>query len=116
MQHDRDRVLDRAGFAPVRSEQKLASSRSIRCGISESAYLRTDEAGIYQYSAFGLSSLALRKEEMEALVVSPYSTFLALMVDGPAAFKNLRRMSRLGWSGRYGFFEAADFTSSNSSR
>jgi len=111
-----DTLLERARIGAVRAQRNFAASRRIPWGISESAYSRTDEAGIYQYSAFGLSSLALRKEEMEALVVSPYSTFLALMVDGPAALKNLRRMSRLGWSGRYGFFEAADFTSSNSSR
>jgi hypothetical protein len=110
-----DTLLERARVGAVRAQRTFAVTRRIPWGISESAYSRTDEAGTYQYAAFGLPSLALRKGEMEALVVSPYSTFLALLVDGSAALKNLRRMNRLGWSGRYGFFEAADFTSSKSS-
>jgi cyclic beta-1,2-glucan synthetase len=111
-----DTLLERSRIGAVRAQRNFAASRRIPWGISESAYSKTDEAGIYQYSAFGLPGLALRKDETEALVVSPYSTFLALLVDGFAALKNLRRMSRLGWSGRYGFFEAADFARSNNSR
>jgi cyclic beta-1,2-glucan synthetase len=110
-----DTLLERSRIGAVRAQRTFAATRHIPWGISESAYSRTDHAGTYQYSAFGLPSLALRKGEMEALVVSPYSTFLALLVDASAALKNLRRMNRLGWSGRYGFFEAADFTSSKSS-
>jgi cyclic beta-1,2-glucan synthetase len=42
-------------------------------------------------------------------VVSPYSTFLALLVDPRAAVKNLRAMTKLGWRGRYGFYEGVDY-------
>ena len=105
-------LLERSRIAAVRAQRTFAASRRIPWGVSESAYAKTDDAGTYQYCAFGLPRLALRKGEMEALVVSPYSTFLALQVDASAALKNLRRMNRLGWAGRYGFFEAADFTSS----
>jgi hypothetical protein len=45
------------------------------------------------------------------LIVSPYSTFLALSVDPQGALANLRRMDGLGWFGPYGFYEAADYTS-----
>ena len=51
---------------------------------------------------------------MDALVISPYSTFLALNVLPTAALQNLRRMHQDGWFGIYGFYEAADFTSSQS--
>jgi len=103
-------LLERSRVAAVRSQQAFASSRGIPWGISESAYFKLDEAGNYQYQAFGLPQLSLMKRESKALVISPYSTFLALNVDPSAALQNLRRMENLGWTGAYGFYEAADYT------
>ncbi len=105
-------LLERSGSAAVQSQQAYAASRRIPWGISESAYFRMDEAGNYQYYAFGIPHLALSKREANALVVSPYSTFLALHVCATDALENLHRMNRDGWVGAYGFYEAADFTSS----
>jgi len=48
---------------------------------------------------------------MNALVISPYSTFLALNIDPWDALRNLRRMDDMGWCGAYGFYEAADYSS-----
>jgi|HubBroStandDraft_6_1064221.scaffolds.fasta_scaffold04392_5 cyclic beta-1,2-glucan synthetase len=103
-------LLERAARAAVQSQQAYVQSRGIPWGISESAYFRTDEAGNYQYYAFGVPQLALSKGELNALVISPYSSFLALHVCAAEALKNLHRMSRDGWVGSYGFYEAADFT------
>jgi len=103
-------LLERSRVAAVRSQQAFAASRGIPWGISESAYFKLDEAGNYQYQAFGLPQLSLMKRESKALVISPYSTFLALSVDPSAALENLRRMENLGWNGAYGFYEAADYT------
>jgi cyclic beta-1,2-glucan synthetase len=103
-------LLERSASAAVRSQQAYASRRHIPWGISESAYFRMDEAGNYQYYAFGIPNLALSKRDLNALVVSPYSTFLALHVCASDALENLHRMSREGWLGAYGFYEAADFT------
>jgi cyclic beta-1,2-glucan synthetase len=50
------------------------------------------------------------KSDSSPLVISPYSTFLALSVDPEAALKNLRRMDSMGWSGSHGFYEAADYS------
>jgi cyclic beta-1,2-glucan synthetase len=102
-------LLERSRIAAVRSHQAYAAGKRIPWGISESAYFKTDEAGNYQYHAFGLSRLALRKPELNALVISPYSTFLALQVDPSGALRNLHRMMHEGWFGAYGFYEAADF-------
>jgi hypothetical protein len=104
-------LLERSRAAAVHSQQTYAARKGVPWGISESAYFKLDEAGNYQYYAFGLPHLALRKLEMKALVISPYSTFLALSVDPAQALSNLRRMDGMGWSGIYGFYEAADFTS-----
>jgi hypothetical protein len=105
-------LLERSRLAAVRSQQDYAARRHIPWGISESAYFQTDEAGNYQYHAFGLPRLALHKDELEALVVSPYSTVLALSVDPCSALQNLHKMAGQGWLGAYGFYEAGDYTPS----
>jgi hypothetical protein len=104
-------LLERSRATAVRSQQTYAARKGVPWGISESAYFKLDEAGNYQYYAFGLPHLALRKQEMNALVISPYSTFLALDADPVGAVRNLRRMADMGWFGSHGFYEAADFTS-----
>jgi cyclic beta-1,2-glucan synthetase len=110
-------LLERSRAEAVRSQQAYAARLRIPWGISESAYAVRDEAGNYQYRAFGLPPLALHKAETDAAVVSPYSTLLALPVATSASLGNLRRISREGWLGSYGFYEAADYTTtSHSSR
>jgi cyclic beta-1,2-glucan synthetase len=103
-------LLDNSRAAAVRLQQIYAERKGIPWGISESAYAKRDDAGNYQYRAFGLPGLALHKGEGNSLVVSPYSTFLALSVDAAGALRNLRRMEAEGWLGSYGFYEAADYT------
>ena len=104
-------LLERSRTAAVRSQQTYAARKGVPWGISESAYFKLDEAGNYQYYAFGLPHLALRTRETNALVISPYSTFLALNTDPVGAMRNLRRMAGMGWFGSHGFYESADFTS-----
>jgi hypothetical protein len=103
-------LLDRASVAAVRSQQAYAIEKHILWGISESACAKRNEAGDYHYEAFGVPSLALRKNGSEPVVVSPYSTLLALNVDRKAALANLHRMDAMGWFGPYGFYEAADYS------
>ena len=105
-------LLDRAQVAAVRSQQAYAARRGVPWGISESAYFKLDEHGNYQYQAFGLPQLSLMGRESNPLVISPYSTFLALSVDLPASLRNLRRMETLGWFGSRGFYESADYAAS----
>lgn len=105
-------LLDRAALAAVKTQQAYAAEKGIPWGISESACARRNEAGDYHYEAFGVPNLARKKSESDPLVVSPYSTLLALPVDRKAALANLRKMESLGWFGSYGFLEAADYTKS----
>ena len=92
--------------AAVRSQQAYGARKGVPWGISESAYYKLDEAGNYQYYAFGLPHLALRTRETNALVISPYSTFLALNTDPVESVRNLQRMADMGWFGSHGFYEA----------
>ena len=110
MRSYRNTLLHRAAVAAVRSQQEYAALKGVPWGISESACARRNDSGDYHYEAFGVPSLALKKHETEPLIISPYSTFLALNVDRSGALANLRRMDSLGWFGKYGFFEAADYT------
>ena len=79
-------------------------------GVSESAFFSLDSRLNYRYKAHGCPALSLRREQGGELVVSPYSSFLALSVRPLEALKNLRRLERFGALGRRGFWEALDFT------
>ena len=104
-------LLERSRVAAVRAQQAYGIRKGVPWGISESAYFKLDDAGNYQYHAFGLPQLAMHKPEINALIISPYSTFLALSVDPAGALQNLCRMSDMGWFGSYGFYESADYSS-----
>jgi hypothetical protein len=81
-------------------------------GISESGFAQTDSIGRYGYQAWGIPSLALKYGAEDGPVISPYSTFLVLPLLRSEAIANLRRMTALGWTGPYGFYEAADYSKS----
>ncbi len=89
--------------------QKRAN-RGIPWGISESAFYAFDPGLSYRYKAHGVQRLALKRGMDAERVISPYSTFLALPLDPRGGVRNLRRLDALGLSGKYGFYEAADFT------
>ncbi len=79
-------------------------------GISESAYNFRDIELTYQYSNFGVPGLGLKRGLSENVVVAPYATALASMVEPVAAVKNFYRLADAGGSGRYGWYEALDYT------
>ena len=109
-------LLDQTCRAAVQRQVAYGRQRDVPWGISESAFAQRDQAGNYQYRAFGLPLLALNHDEGNALVISPYSTFLALHVDPTGALRNLRRMASDGWLSAYGFYDAADYTTSSGRR
>src|SRR5579863_1295036 len=109
-------LLDRSRIAVVDFQRTYGNRKGVPWGISESAYYKLDEAGNYQYHAFGVPQLAMMKGELNLLVISPYSTFLGLTVNAIESLRNLHRMDRLGWFGPYGFYEAADFGSTDKPR
>jgi cyclic beta-1,2-glucan synthetase len=78
--------------------------------ISESAYNARDLELTYQYSNFGVPGLGLNRDLGENRVIAPYATALASMVDPRAAVANLERLTEIGAQGRYGFYEALDYT------
>ena len=79
-------------------------------GVSESAFFALDPALNYRYKANGCAALALKRGQDAELVISPYSSFLALCAAPAAAVRNLRRLESRGMGCEYGFYEALDFT------
>ena len=79
-------------------------------GVSRSAYNVRDLELIYQYSNFGVPGLGLKRGLGENMVIAPYATALAAMVDPRAAVANFERLAEIGAQGRYGLYEALDYT------
>jgi cyclic beta-1,2-glucan synthetase len=85
---------------------------NIPWGISECGYAEMDDQGHYHYLAFGIPAIALKWDAVAGPVISPYSSFLALMIDESESLRNLKRMAGMGWVGAYGFYEAGDYQKS----
>ncbi len=106
-------MLECACRDAVAGQIEYGKAQGIPWGVSESAYSALDSHQIYQYKAFGVPALALNPGLEDALVVAPYATVLALLVDPVAALKNLERLQVLGLAGPMGFYESIDFTREN---
>ena len=98
----------------VAIEQQIAygRQRGVPWGISESGFFTFDAAMNYQYRAFGVPGLGLKRGLAEDLVVAPYASLLALPIRPKAVLDNMDALDRLGMLGRYGYYEAVDFTES----
>jgi cyclic beta-1,2-glucan synthetase len=96
----------------VKRQVQYGRELELPWGISESAYNARDLELTYQYSNFGVPGLGLKRGLSESKVIAPYATGLASMVDGEAALTNYKLLESLGVRGRYGFYEAVDFTPS----
>ena len=112
MQSPSGSLLDQTYRAVVARQQRYGHEHGVPWGISESAHNVRDLDLTYQYSSFGVPGLGLERGLSEDLVVAPYATALAAMVDAPAAARNLAALTAVGARGRYGFYEALDYTRS----
>ena len=95
----------------VRRQIAYGAERGVPWGVSESAYNARDLDLTYQYSSFGVPGLGLKRGLSQDVVVAPYATALAAMINHAAASKNFVRLLAAGAGGTYGFYEALDYTS-----
>ncbi len=112
MSEPADSLLDRTCSLIVEKQIKYGQERRVPWGISESAFNVRDLEMNYQYSNFGVPGLGLKRGLSNDLVIAPYATALASMRHPKEAIKNFEAIAALGGSGRYGFYEALDFTPS----
>ena len=103
-------LLEQTDRLVVRRQIGYGEELGLPWGISESAYNARDLELTYQYSNFGVPGLGLKRGLGENRVIAPYATGLATMVDPSAAAENFKSLAALGAGGRYGFYEAVDFT------
>ena len=103
-------LLEQTTTLVVHRQMAYGNQQGVPWGISESAYSARDLEFTYQYSNFGVPGLGLKRGLSENLVIAPYATGLACMVDASAAGHNFSRLKQLGALGHYGFYEALDFT------
>ncbi|MBA3695407.1 MAG: glycosyl transferase, partial [Methylotenera sp.] len=105
-------LLEQTNRLIVARQEAYGLSLGIPWGVSESAYNARDIEFTYQYSNFGVPGLGLKRGLSENIVISPYATGLATMIDPGAAQKNYELLASMGAVGEYGFYEALDFTKS----
>ena len=105
-----DTLLEQSCRAAVRRQIAYGRERGVPWGVSESGYNATDAALNYQYRAFGVPGLGLKRGLGDDLVVAPYASMLALMIEPVSACTNLQRLAQLGAAGVYGLHEAVDYT------
>jgi cyclic beta-1,2-glucan synthetase len=103
-------LLDDSCRLAVRRQMQYGAARGVPWGISESAFAVVDRLGNYQYKPFGVPGLGLKRGLGDDLVVAPYATALAALVEPKEAARNLERLLRLDMEGPYGLYEAIDFT------
>jgi cyclic beta-1,2-glucan synthetase len=103
-------LLDQTCKAAVARQIEYGRQRGVAWGVSESGYNRVDAHLTYQYQAFGVPGLGLKRGLAEELVIAPYASVMALMVAPEEACRNLQRLASEGFLGKFGFFEAIDHT------
>ncbi|QKJ86935.1 Cyclic beta 1-2 glucan synthetase [Paramixta manurensis] len=105
-------LLDKMSQSAVARQIRWGRERGVPWGVSESGYYAFDVQQHYQYQAFGVPGLGLRRGLADDMVVAPYATLLALMVSPQKACDNLLKLEKNGARGEYGFYEALDYTPS----
>ncbi len=103
-------LLSQTYRSVIKAQINFAKQKKIPWGISESAFYEFDVTENYQYKAFGVPGLGLKRGLEDEIVISPYSTLMALTFARRAGIKNLKRLERIGALGRYGFIESIDYT------
>ncbi|EDS78569.1 319-kDA protein [Clostridium botulinum C str. Eklund] len=103
-------LLDETYKSIVAGQKRYGRIKSVPWGISESAYRAFDVSMNYQYKAFGIPGIGLKRGLKDELVISPYSTVMALQVDLDSSIENINRLIDDGLEGRYGLYEAIDYT------
>ena len=103
-------LLDKAAREAVAVQIAYGRKLRVPWGVSESAFADLDLEKTYQYRAFGVPELGLKRALEEKLVVAPYATLLALNLAPRETVANLKRLATLGMLGDYGFYEAMDFS------
>ncbi|MGM0396195.1 MAG: GH36-type glycosyl hydrolase domain-containing protein [Bacillota bacterium] len=103
-------IFDETYHSVMQAQIEYGNSRNKPWGVSESGYYFFDLDLNYQYKAFGVPDIGFKRDLINDYVVSPYSTYLALIFNKRACFDNLNILKNEGAEGPYGLYEAIDYT------
>lgn len=103
-------LLDQTLKSAVLAHINYGEETGVPWGVSESGYLMFDAHLNYQYKSFGVPDLGIKRGLAKDIVIAPYASTLALMVFPEEACSNMQRLSAEGFEGRFGLFEAIDYT------
>jgi len=110
MHEPEDSLLATSNYFAVQRQREYGQELGTPWGISESQYNARDFEQTYQYTGFGVPDLGFKRGLGESIVIAPYATGLAAMVDPASAAHNFETLRGIGAEGSYGFYEAVDFT------
>ncbi len=105
-------LLDETCKVAVSRQIAYGKLRGVPWGVSECGYNAFDASLNYQYRAFGVPGLGLKRGLAAELVIAPYASALALLVTPGEACGNLQRLAAEQFEGRFGLYEAIDYTPS----
>ncbi len=103
-------LLSESSKFAIFSQQEYARQLKIPWGISEAAFNLRDLNNNYQYKAFGIPWLGLKRGLADETVVSSYGTMLAINECPKETVENLKWLEKEGMYDRYGFYESIDYT------
>ena len=103
-------LLDETYEAVITRHIEYAKGLGVPWGMSESAYNLQDAAGNYQYRAFGVPGIGLKRGLADDLVVAPYACLLAAPLRPKEVLENLEYLASEGALGPFGYYEAIDYT------
>jgi cyclic beta-1,2-glucan synthetase len=97
-------------YAALDAQISYGQEQQVPWGISESGYVAFDVNLNYQYRAFGVPDLGYKRELHDDLVIAPYASLLGLSLQPQAVLENMAHLEQLNMLGRFGFYEALDYT------
>ena len=103
-------LLSETYHAVISRQIEYAKAVGIPWGISESAYNVQDAGANYQYRAFGVPGIGLKRGLADDLVVAPYACLLAAPLRPKEVIANLEHLASEGALGPMGYYEAIDYT------
>lgn len=103
-------LLSQTYKSVIKAQKSFSKQKKTPWGISECAFYKFDVDENYQYKAFGVPGIGLKRGLEDEIVISPYSTLMTLPFSKNSGIKNLRKLEEIGCLGMYGFIEAIDYT------
>jgi len=103
-------LIDEALAFALNSQIKYAKTIGVPWGVSESAFAVQDNEQHYQYKAFGIPWLGLKRGLNDNMVISPYSSLICLNYSPKKVYNNIKALKKYNSYSTYGFYEAIDFT------